>query len=243
MKTGKKIAYFAGCTANFVDPEVGKATIKILERNGFSPEFPNQKCCAIPKLIYGDEDGCKKYAEYNVESLGKADCDIVSACVSCVLMIKREYPAILKDMRKLEAEKLALRIYDIMEYLVMLRERNELNDSFQPVNLNIVYHAPCHLKVAGEDLVKRRLSLIRLIPGIRIEYSDRGCCGMGGTFGFKRDNYNIAMEVGKTLFEEIKRISPDMVITECPTCKMQIEQGTGIQVRHPIMIIKEAYGL
>ena len=63
MKTGKKIAYFAGCTANFVDPEVGKATIKILEKNRFRPVFPEQKCCAIPKLIYGDEDGCSKYAD------------------------------------------------------------------------------------------------------------------------------------------------------------------------------------
>jgi len=53
----------------------------------------------------------------------------------------------------------------------------------------------------------------------------------------------MSMTVGQALFEEINRLAPDLVITECPGCKMQIGQGTGITVTHPIIIIKQAYGL
>ena len=66
---------------------------------------------------------------------------------------------------------------------------------------------------------------------------------MGGTFGGKQKNYAFSMEIGQDLFEGIKEAAPDMVITDCPGCKLQIEQGTGLVVAHPIHIVKQAYGL
>ena len=82
-----------------------------------------------------------------------------------------------------------------------------------------------------------------LIPGLSVSRVDRGCCGMGGTFGVKRDNYARSMTIGRSLFEEVRRLAPDLVATECPGCELQIEQGTGSAVTHPILIMKEAYGL
>ena len=240
MKTVKKIAYFAGCTTNYIEPEIGRATVQVLKKNGLRPIFPDQKCCATPKKAYGNLRSFLKHAKFNVRSLIEADCEIVSGCTSCALTIKHDYPGMHKGA---EAERVAQRTYDIMEYLVMLRDKNVLNTSFRPIDLNIFYHTPCHLKVLGGVLVEARLKLLRFIPGITVTTSDRGCCGMGGTFGFKQSTYKVSMEIGKSLFEEIERLSPDMVVTECPTCKIQIEQGTGMQVMHPIIIMKQAYGI
>jgi len=240
VDTVKKIAYFAGCTANYIEPDIGRATIQVLQENGFHPIFPDQKCCAIPKLACGDIGGFIKHAEFNLRSLYETGCDIVSGCTSCTLTIKREYPGVLK---RWEAEDIAQRTYDILEYLVMLRARNMLNTAFRPINLNILYHSPCHLRVFGKELVDSRLKLMKLIPGITVASLDGGCCGMGGTFGLKRNNYAMSMAIGRALFEEIKRLSPDVVVTECPMCKMQIEQGTGMPVIHPVIIVKQAYGL
>ena len=66
---------------------------------------------------------------------------------------------------------------------------------------------------------------------------------MGGTFGAKRRNYAKSMLIGKELFEGIMESAPDLVATDCPGCKLQIQQGTGLRVIHPIDIIKQAYGL
>jgi len=236
----KKIAYFAGCTANYIEPEVGIATILVLEKNGFHPVFPKQKCCAVPQLAYGNRRSFFRHAEANVRSLAEAGCDIVTACTSCALAIKRDYPRLLNSQ---EARAVAARTYDIMEYLVMLNASSLLNTTFHPINLNLSYHAPCHLRTLGQKLITNRLELLRLIPGTSVKWIDWGCCGMAGTFGVKRSNYMVSMAIGRALFEEIIRLAPDLVTTECPGCKMQISQGTGITVTHPIQIVKEAYGL
>jgi Fe-S oxidoreductase len=239
-KMNKKIAYFTGCTANYIEPEVGIATILVLERNGFRVVFPKQNCCAVPQLFYGNLQSFFRHSEANVRSLAEVGCDIVTACTSCALAIKRDYPRLLKSQ---EAKAVAARTYDIMEYLVMLNAGNLLNTAFHPVSHNLAYHAPCHLRTLGQELISHRLELLRLIPGTFVTWVDRGCCGMAGTFGVKRSNYDMSTTIGWALFEEIKRLAPDLVITECPGCKMQIGQGTGITVTHPILIVKEAYGL
>jgi Fe-S oxidoreductase len=237
---GKKIAYFAGCTASYIEPEVGRATILVLEKNGFRPVFPKQNCCALPQLFYGNLRSFFRHAEANVRSLVEADCDIVTACTSCALAIKHDYPRLLKSQ---EAKAVAARTYDVMEYLAMLNADKLLNTAFHPVSLNLLYHAPCHLRTLGQELISDRLQLLRLIPGMSVTWIDRGCCGMAGTFGVKRSNYAMSMTIGQALFKEMNRLAPDLVITECPGCKMQIGQGTGITVTHPILIVKEAYGL
>jgi glycerol-3-phosphate dehydrogenase subunit C len=234
----KKIAYFAGCTASYIEPEVGKATILVLEKNSLSPVFPEQSCCAVPQLAYGFLPSFFKHAEANVKALAAADCDIITACTSCSLAIKRDYPRMLRSP---EAAAVAARTYDIMEYLGRLHADGWLDTGFRPVNLNLAYHAPCHLRTLGEELITDRLNLLRLIPGISVTWVDRGCCGMAGTFGIKKSNYEMSTAIGEPLFEEIKRLAPDSVITECPGCKMQIEHGTGIKVTHPIIIVNEAY--
>lgn len=236
----KKIAYFAGCTANYVDPEVGKSTIEVLKKLGFEPLLLDEKCCGIPHLAAGNLRALLRHAEFNVRSLAGADCDIVTACTSCGLAIKRDYPRYLKSS---EAEEVSRRTYDIMEYLAILKASNALNTDFHPVDLSVVYHAPCHLKVLGEELIDRRLEFMRLIPGLSVNRIERGCCGMGGAFGSKRSHYAKSMEIGQGLFEGIAESAPDLVITECPGCELQIRQGTGLAVTHPIEIAKQAYGL
>jgi glycerol-3-phosphate dehydrogenase subunit C len=240
MKIDKRIAYFAGCMANFVDPEVGKSVIQVLKRCGFQPIVPGQICCGIPQLAVGNLSKFLKHAEFNVCSLIEADCDIVTACTSCALAVKLEYP---KYLESKEAEEISKRIYDIMEYLVKLRTDNMLNINFQPLNLSLLYYAPCHLKIIQGESIDERLELMRLIPGLSVNQIESGCCGMGGTFGAKRRNYTKSMMIGKNLFEGIIESAPDMVATDCPGCKLQIQQGTGLRVIHPIDIIKQAYGL
>jgi len=236
----KRIAYFAGCTAYFIDPDIGKSTTQVLKECGFQPILPDQKCCGIPQLAVGNIRKFLRHAEFNLRSLIEADCDIVTACTSCALAIKLEYPKYLKSR---EATKVSKRTYDTMEYLVMLKNDNILNINFHPLNLSVLYHAPCHLKIMKGELIDDRLELMRMIPGLSVNRIEKGCCGMGGIFGAKRRNYTKSMMIGRELFEGIMESAPDLVATDCPGCRLQIQQGTGLAVTHPINIIKQAYGL
>ena len=236
-----RVALFFGCRAKYLEPEVGKAMIKVLVKNGLRPSFLAQKCCAMAKLACGDKEGFVRHGRFNVQSLFQSGCDIVTDCTSCSLTLKREYPEILKDEK---SETVGRRTFDIMEYLVMLRSDNKLKTDFQALDLKIYYHSPCHLRVLGTTKVDERIHLMKSIPGINIGGQENdACCGMGGTFGFKKNNYEMSMDIGRPLFERIKEISAAMVATECSMCKTQIEQGTGLRVVHPVEIVKQAYGM
>jgi len=66
-------------------------------------------------------------------------------------------------------------------------------------------------------------------------------CGLAGTFGLKKENYDLSMQIGEHLFEEIRKSGVDRVVTSCGSCTIQIAQGTGLSVVHPLTLLAEAY--
>jgi Fe-S oxidoreductase len=69
------------------------------------------------------------------------------------------------------------------------------------------------------------------------------CSAVDGTWGFKREYYELSLKVAEPLFREVREAAPDHVATDCPLAGLQIAQGTGARPRHPIEILAEAYGL
>jgi glycerol-3-phosphate dehydrogenase subunit C len=63
---------------------------------------------------------------------------------------------------------------------------------------------------------------------------------MGGIFGFKRGNYEISEEIGRDLSEAIDRLKPEIILSDCEGCRMQIRHLTGLKVLHPIQILRDA---
>jgi glycerol-3-phosphate dehydrogenase subunit C len=55
-KQNRKIAYFAGCTANYLFPEVPRAVVEVLQHNGFDVFYPEQRCCGMPSMLEGDRE-------------------------------------------------------------------------------------------------------------------------------------------------------------------------------------------
>jgi len=238
MADKNSIVYFAGCMANYAEPHIGKHTVEVLEENGFIPLFPKQKCCGTPQLSAGNRKRFIENAIFNINSLARTKGDIVTACTSCAFTLKHDYPEILKNYK---AESVSKRTYDIIEYLALLKNRNRLNVKFHLPDLRVAYHTPCHLKILGETLVNRRLNMLKSIPGVSVMLLNRGCCGMGGTFGVKKNTFDMSMEIGKPLFANVLSSNADITATDCPTCKLQIQQGTGNCPVHPISIVHQAY--
>jgi glycerol-3-phosphate dehydrogenase subunit C len=90
--TGRKVAYFAGCTARYLFPQVAKAAIEILEHNGVTVFFPEQKCCGMPSLLEGDRPFTLEGVGFNLKQLGAAveeGYDIVCSCPSCGYLLKK----------------------------------------------------------------------------------------------------------------------------------------------------------
>jgi glycerol-3-phosphate dehydrogenase subunit C len=237
-KGSKKVAYFYGCYTNTNEVDVGKATVQVLEANGFEVILPPQRCCGIPMLGNGDFRGARKRGLYNVPSLLKtigSGSDIIFSSSSCGHMIKHEYSHLLSIP---DAEEAAKHIFDIFEFLRNLKESNGFNANLNELPLKAAYFAPCHLRVLGIGLPA--LEILRLIPGLKIDNIEADCCGMGGTFGFKKEKYEISQEIGRDLAEAIDRLKPEIVLSDCEGCRMQIRHLTGLKVLHPIQVLRDA---
>jgi L-lactate dehydrogenase complex protein LldE len=89
---GKKVAYFAGCLVNTIQPEVGKATVRLLRHLGFAVEVVEQKCCGQPFLSTGNMTPMHELARFNVNVLAETEIDVLTSCPSCARTIKKDYP-------------------------------------------------------------------------------------------------------------------------------------------------------
>jgi len=90
----RKVAYFVGCTARYYVPDIGKAAVEVLQRNGIEVYIPDQKCCGMPPLLEGDRDLALELAGFNLERLAETvedGYDIVCSCPTCGFALKRLY--------------------------------------------------------------------------------------------------------------------------------------------------------
>jgi glycerol-3-phosphate dehydrogenase subunit C len=237
MKQGA-VVYFSGCAAKLIDPDVGQSTVLVLERNGFTVNHPEQKCCGMPMLRQGNLKAFLKLARFNITALAKTENDIVSTCPTCTLALKHYYPKLLGTA---EAERVAKHTHDIAEYLNMLRIGGHLDTDFARVSTSLLYHAPCHLKTLSRELVGHRIKLLEEIPGASVMQLQSGCCGFAGSFGALRRNRPFSMQIGANLFEKIKQVSDCQVVTDCPGCKLQISHCAKVPVIHPVQVLRQAY--
>lgn len=242
--SGQKVVFFPGCFIRYNNPELGRRVVELLRLNGFAIEIATASCCGMPSMANGDQGELMRCVEKNVKELEPAidkEACIVTACTSCSYALKGDYAHLPAGNAALaaSAHKLSSHTYDLAELLTSRLNAGKLNVEFKATRRRLAYHAPCHLKSQG--IGRPWLRLLRAVPGIEIEEIKADCCGMAGTFGFKSEKYPISMDIGKELFDGIAAYKPELVVTECGSCQMQIEHGTGLQTRHPAEILLEAY--
>ena len=241
----RRVAYFHGCGANWYEPDLGEKTVALLEAIGCQVEVPRgQACCGLPLQSNGQFAAARKYVRTMAKALApaaRAGVDIVGTSTSCTLMLKREAREILDLMEDPDLEVVSERIYDICEYLVMLNDNGELALALQPLNMTVTYHAPCQQQ--GHGIGKPALELMALIPELTVIENDATCCGVAGTYGIKREKYDIAMNVGSGLFEQIGDARPDLAVCDSETCRWHIEAATGVRNVHPVEMLHRAAGL
>jgi glycerol-3-phosphate dehydrogenase subunit C len=244
-KTGRKAVYFHNCGTEYYEPWEGEKVVAILEHNGFEVVVPKQDCCGLPLQSSGLFDDARKVVLRLAKALAPHvrddDSIIVGNATSCTLMLKREAREILGLEEDPDLKLVSERTYDICELLLELHDRGELRTDFKPVEEHIAYHAPCQQQ--GHWVGKPALELLALIPGLQVTEMTARCCGIAGTYGLKAEKYDVAMGVGRGLFEQIEASGADSVACDSETCRWQITHGTKRPSVHPIDYLHRAYGL
>ena len=86
------------------------------------------------------------------------------------------------------------------------------------------------------------MAVLRLVPGLEVEESGAGCCGMAGAFGYEKEHYDVSMAIGgQRLFPAVSSSDPESeVVVTGISCRQQIQHGTGRGARHLAEVLAEA---
>ncbi|MCI0664226.1 MAG: hypothetical protein L0220_24470, partial [Acidobacteria bacterium] len=149
-KSGLKVAFFHTCIVNYNEPQIGKAAVRILQKNQIEVADPQgQRCCGMPYLDSGRTEIALEHFRDNVRTLLPYVCegyDIIVPEPTCGMMLKKEYSDYLQAEERDQAVEISKRVYDLSEYLVKLNSEGRLIKDFSVKLGKVAYHQPCHLK-------------------------------------------------------------------------------------------------
>lgn len=234
----EQVSFFHGCYVNYNHPQLGKDLVSVMNAMGFGVQLlEREKCCGVPLIANGFIDKAKKQAAINAASLSKAVLEqglpVIATSSTCTFTLRNEYPQVLDIDTRPMRDHIELATRFIWK---QLEDGRALKLKALP--LRIAYHTPCHMEKMGWSLYT--LDLLRRLPGVKLILLESQCCGIAGTYGFKKENYQFSQSIGAPLFQQIEQSGVDLVVTDCETCKWQIEMSTSKKCEHPITLLARA---
>jgi glycerol-3-phosphate dehydrogenase subunit C len=246
---GRKALLYATCFANFNNPDIGIAARRVLAHNGVETEIVYPSCCGMPQLEHGDvarvaETAVKVAAELRPRV--DEGYTVIGLVPSCVLMLKFEWPLLVPDDENVAALAAATR--DVDEYIVGIARKEGLADGLKPLDGGVVLHIACHSR--AQNIGQKSTELLKLIPQADLKVIER-CSGHGGAWGVRKENFEVALKVGKPVARQAREAARQYVASGCPLAADHILQGmervdgeaalpTG--THHPIELFARAYG-
>lgn len=234
------VAIFATCLGDYNFPKLAQATVRVLERNGYSVERPEQQCCGMPNLDGGDIDAAKAKARFNVEKLlpyAEKGQLIVAPGPTCSYTIKKEWPELLGT----EAAKLvAKHTVEAMELMERLRRDKTLVRDFTKGYGKVAYHAACHLR--AQKIGTPGARILGLLPDTEVDVVEK-CSAVDGTWGMKAQYYEMGRKYAQKLVRGIENAEAKLVVTDCPLSAQRIKKENGVDALHPMEALAAGYGL
>ncbi|KPK24522.1 MAG: Fe-S oxidoreductase [Dehalococcoidia bacterium SG8_51_3] len=232
-----KIAYFAGCTASYVEHDIGMASVRLLDEAGVDFTYVGEKenCCGTPMLVAGKWDVFVETIKKNIAAVKEAGADtVIASCPACDMMWRYFYPV--------WAEKLGIE-YNIKarHYSEILAEKIKRGEfTFKDGDqkpCTVTWHDSCHIgRVSGVYDAPREL--IKAIPGVKLvemEYNRENahCCGSVLTL-IKEPP--VAADIGKERLDEAVAAGAEKVLALCPCCEFQLRVSAD-KKKSPIKVV------
>jgi glycerol-3-phosphate dehydrogenase subunit C len=244
---GRKAVLYATCFVNYNGPEIGMAARAVLARNGVETVVAYPACCGMPQLEHGDiarvAANARKVAA-ELKPFIDGGYDVIALVPSCALMLKFEWPLILPD--DADVKRLSGATFDISEYVVDIAKRDGLADGLKALDGGVSLHIACHAR--AQNMGQKAAEMLRLIPGADVNVIER-CSGHGGSWGVAKENFEVAVKIGRPVARQAMNAAKAHLASECPLAADHIAQGVELlggtppRSEHPIQIFARAYGL
>lgn len=236
-----EIVLFPTCYGNYNFPEVPRAVVRVLEKQGYSVILPEGlTCCGMPNLDGGGVERATAKMTANVEALlpyAERGAPIVVPGPTCGYTMKKEWPVYVGTRA---AQKVAAATSDLMEFLDKLRREKKLAKDFSRGLGKVAYHGACHLRAQKIAIPGARV--LSRLPDTEVRVIER-CSAVDGTWGMKARFYAEGAKYAQRLIDDIESDEPDMVVGDCSLAGLRVQKARGVPTKHPAVALAEAYGL
>ena len=244
IKDKAEVAYFAGCTASYVENDIAKATVTLLDRAGIEFTYlgNDEACCGIPMLVAGKWDVFEEIMEHNVARMKeKGVRTVVTSCPACYLVWSLYY--------REWAEKKGIDYpFEAKHYSEVLADRAQQLPFAREINEKVTFHDSCHMGRALGVYEEPR-QLIKAVPGVEYQEMEHNrerahCCGSVLSLVSEPE---VAYEIGSIRLNEAKKIGAETLLAVCPCCQFQLrvsaqKKNVPIKVRDLAAFVAEALG-
>lgn len=245
-----KVVLFADVFTNYGSPNRGLATLRVLEAAGadviVSAVCADGRAALSQGLVKTARQQAQRTADLLERYIGQGR-EIVVVEPSVLAMFRMEYRTLLDgDGMRGRFERIRSHCFDPCEYLVTLLSQHQLNpqDIFpaadQPRGTLVMLHSHCQQRTIGAAAAVE--GLLRLC-GFDVATTNVECCGMAGSFGYKKEYYDLSMAVGRQLFEQVQSAESSggarTLVASGTSCQEQLHVGLERRVLHPMELLAE----
>jgi len=249
MAARMKVGLFIPCYIEQLYPNVGMATVEVLERHGVEVAYPEgQTCCGQPMLNAGCGDAARPLVARFLRIFGGYD-HVVCPSGSCVSMVRTHYRGLVDDAappeQRAQLEHLARSTYELCEFLVDVLKIERASGRFAH---KVGLHQSCHglrelrLGSGSERRIAPFHKVARLLGGladlelVELARPDE-CCGFGGTFAVSEDAISCSM--GRDRLADHERGGAEIVTAVDMSCLMHLD-GLIRRDRRPLRVMHVA---
>jgi L-lactate dehydrogenase complex protein LldE len=215
----KTVALFVPCFIDQLQPQVAIDTVKVLQRIGYTVDFPqDQTCCGQPAFNTGYWDVGRACAERFLRVF--ANCEtIVCPSGSCTSMVKKHYRDLFENTPLYkDAVAVGRRVHELSQFLVHIANVTDVGATFPH---SVTYHSSCHA-TRELGIHDEPIALLREVRGLELRDLPRkeDCCGFGGTFSTKFGMISAAM--GDTKAGNIEATKAEYVTSLDSSCLIHL---------------------
>ncbi len=226
------VALFVTCVVDQVAPDVGVASVRLLEAAGCAVSFPEaQTCCGQPAANAGEPEAAARLARHFLDVFEPFDA-IVAPSGSCAAMIHHWYDRLLTGADRERARAVAEKTFELSQFLVIRLEQVDLGAR---VDATVTVHDACHgLRNLGVGTAPRRL--LEAAGATIVEMVEpETCCGFGGTFSIEHGE--IAGPLADDKLAHAAATDAEFLVSGDSACLLHLEgrrrrTGTGPQPIH-----------
>jgi glycerol-3-phosphate dehydrogenase subunit C len=236
-----EVVLFATCYGLYNTPSVPRAAVLVLEHIGYRVLTVEETCCGMPNLDGGDIAGARAKIAQNARQLlphVRAGRNVLVSSPTCGYTMKREWCEYLDTP---EVREVSAAVFDIMEFLEVLRREKKLPKGEGEGLGNVAYHVPCHLRAQKIGFPAARV-LEKALPDTTVSLVQE-CSAVDGTWGMKAAHYEEGRRYAQKMVRAIEASRADVVVSDCSLSMLRIVKETDATPIHPIEALARAWGL